>query len=57
VVSSDPSLSSSNVQQEMRAAFEADAKKTNKDRLLLSAAVAAGLGNIQTAYEIPVLGQ
>uniref|UniRef100_A0A8C5BZQ2 chitinase n=1 Tax=Gadus morhua TaxID=8049 RepID=A0A8C5BZQ2_GADMO len=43
--------------QEMRAAFEAEAKKTSRARLLLSAAVAAGQGNIETAYEIPALGQ
>lgn len=41
----------------MRAAFEKEAKQTNKARLLLSAAVSAGRGTISSAYEIPKLGQ
>ncbi|XP_046896042.1 acidic mammalian chitinase-like [Hypomesus transpacificus] len=43
--------------QEMRAAFENDAKQTNKARLLLSAAVSAGMDTIESAYEIPKIGQ
>ncbi|XP_010873806.1 acidic mammalian chitinase [Esox lucius] len=43
--------------EEMRAAFEKEAKQTNKARLLMSAAVAAGMGTIESAYEIPKLGQ
>lgn len=43
--------------QEMRAAFENEAKQTNRARLLLSAAVSAGVGTIQSAYEIPKVGQ
>lgn len=41
----------------MRAAFENDAKQTNKARLLLSAAVSAGMDTIESAYEIPKIGQ
>ncbi|XP_029574996.1 acidic mammalian chitinase isoform X2 [Salmo trutta] len=43
--------------EEMRAAFEKEAKQTNKARLLLSAAVSAGRDTISSAYEIPKLGQ
>ncbi|MGH0179421.1 UNVERIFIED_CONTAM: hypothetical protein FKN15_001705 [Acipenser sinensis] len=43
--------------EEMRAAFENEAKQTNRARLLLSAAVSAGVGTIQSAYEIPKVGQ
>ncbi|KAM9445216.1 acidic mammalian chitinase-like [Clarias gariepinus] len=42
---------------EMRAAFEAEAKQTNRARLLMSAAVSSGRGTIETAYQIPQLGQ
>ncbi|XP_056128988.1 acidic mammalian chitinase-like [Lampris incognitus] len=42
---------------EMRAAFEKEAKQSNKARLLLSAAVAGGKETIDTAYQIPKLGQ
>lgn len=45
------------IQQEMRAAFENEAKQSNKARLLMSAAVAAGKDNIDSAYQIPMLGQ
>ncbi|CAB1329845.1 unnamed protein product [Coregonus sp. 'balchen'] len=43
--------------EEMRAAFEKEAKQTNKARLLLSAAVSGGRDTINSAYEIPKLGQ
>ncbi|XP_078054036.1 acidic mammalian chitinase-like [Mustelus asterias] len=43
--------------QELVAAFEAEGKSIGKPRLLLSAAVAAGVSKIQTAYEIPELGK
>ncbi|KAG7472213.1 hypothetical protein MATL_G00106610 [Megalops atlanticus] len=43
--------------QETRAAFEAEAKQSNRARLLLSAAVSSGRGTIETAYQIPQLGQ
>ncbi|XP_026862794.2 acidic mammalian chitinase-like [Electrophorus electricus] len=42
---------------EMRAAFEAEAKQTNRARLLMSAAVSSGRGTVDTAYQIPQLGQ
>ncbi|XP_003933499.1 acidic mammalian chitinase isoform X1 [Saimiri boliviensis] len=43
--------------QEMREAFEQEAKQTNKPRLMVTAAVAAGISNIQSGYEIPQLSQ
>ncbi|KAJ8371376.1 hypothetical protein SKAU_G00114040 [Synaphobranchus kaupii] len=43
--------------EEMKAAFEAEAKQTNKARLLMSAAVSSGRGTIDSAYQIPQLGQ
>ncbi|XP_071750680.2 acidic mammalian chitinase-like [Centroberyx gerrardi] len=43
--------------EELRAAFEEEAKKTNKARLLMSAAVSAGRGTIDSAYQIPKIGQ
>ncbi|XP_030725201.2 acidic mammalian chitinase [Globicephala melas] len=43
--------------QEMREAFEQEAIQTNKPRLLVTAAVAAGISNIQSGYEIPQLSQ
>ncbi|XP_051890435.1 acidic mammalian chitinase-like isoform X2 [Pristis pectinata] len=43
--------------QELIAAFEAEGKSTSRPRLLLSAAVAAGRPTIETAYEIPQLGE
>uniref|UniRef100_A0A8B9LPI4 chitinase n=1 Tax=Astyanax mexicanus TaxID=7994 RepID=A0A8B9LPI4_ASTMX len=39
------------------AAFEAEAKQTNRARLLMSAAVSSGRGTVETAYQIPQLGQ
>lgn len=45
------------IQQELRAAFESEAQKSNKARLLISAAVSAGKGTIDSAYQIPKLGQ
>uniref|UniRef100_A0A8D2BBP7 Acidic mammalian chitinase n=1 Tax=Sus scrofa TaxID=9823 RepID=A0A8D2BBP7_PIG len=43
--------------QEMREAFEQEAKQTKQARLLVTAAVAAGVSNIQSGYEIPQLSQ
>uniref|UniRef100_A0A2K5KY86 Acidic mammalian chitinase n=1 Tax=Cercocebus atys TaxID=9531 RepID=A0A2K5KY86_CERAT len=43
--------------QEMRQAFEQKAKQSNKPRLLVTAAVAAGISTIQSGYEIPQLSQ
>lgn len=45
------------IHQELRAAFENEAKQSNKPRLLMSAAVSAGRGTIDSAYQIPKLGQ
>lgn len=41
----------------MREAFEQEASQTNKPRLMVTAAVAAGLSNIESGYQIPELGQ
>nr|XP_012607127.1 acidic mammalian chitinase [Microcebus murinus]XP_020139371.1 acidic mammalian chitinase [Microcebus murinus] len=41
----------------MREAFEQEAKQINKPRLMVTAAVAAGISNIQSGYEIPQLSQ
>ncbi|XP_014390101.1 PREDICTED: acidic mammalian chitinase isoform X2 [Myotis brandtii] len=43
--------------QEMREAFEQEAKQVNKPRLMVTAAVAGGISNIQAGYEIPQLSQ
>ncbi|GCB68279.1 hypothetical protein scyTo_0000853 [Scyliorhinus torazame] len=43
--------------QELMAAFEAEGKSIGKPRLLLSAALAAGVSIIETAYEVPELGK
>ncbi|XP_057595590.1 acidic mammalian chitinase isoform X2 [Hippopotamus amphibius kiboko] len=43
--------------QETREAFEQEAKQTNMSRLLVTAAVAAGISNIESGYEIPQLSQ
>ncbi|XP_074791953.1 acidic mammalian chitinase-like [Natator depressus] len=43
--------------QEMLEAFEHEAKQVNKPRLLVTAAVAAGLSNIESGYQIPQLSQ
>ncbi|KAM4805511.1 acidic mammalian chitinase-like [Urocitellus parryii] len=43
--------------QEIREAFEEEAKKTNKSRLLITAAVAGGISTIESGYEIPQLSQ
>lgn len=41
----------------MLAAFEKEAKQVNRPRLMVTAAVAAGLSNIESGYQIPELGQ
>ena len=38
--------------QELRAAFEAEGVETGRERMLLTAAVAAGKPTIDTGYEI-----
>ncbi|CAD6187461.1 unnamed protein product [Caenorhabditis auriculariae] len=43
--------------QEMRSAFEAEAKINNKPRLLLSAAVSAGQATIDSGYDVPSLAK
>ncbi|KAM7053744.1 acidic mammalian chitinase [Molossus nigricans] len=43
--------------QEMYEAFEQEAKQVNKPRLMITAAVAGGISNIQSGYEIPQLSQ
>ena len=43
--------------QDLRAAFEAEAKETGNDRLLLSAAVGAGKSTVDSAYEIGKIAQ
>ena len=43
--------------RETRTAFEAEAKRTNRPRLLLSAAVSAGEATIKNAYDIPSIAQ
>uniref|UniRef100_A0A3B5AQS2 GH18 domain-containing protein n=1 Tax=Stegastes partitus TaxID=144197 RepID=A0A3B5AQS2_9TELE len=48
---------SADIKQEMRAAFENEAKRSNKARFLMSAAVSAGKDTIDSAYQIPELGQ
>ncbi|KAF6074198.1 chitinase acidic [Phyllostomus discolor] len=43
--------------QEMREAFEQEAKQVSKPRLMVTAAVAGGISNIEAGYEIPQLSQ
>ncbi|KAL0603868.1 Acidic mammalian chitinase [Plecturocebus cupreus] len=43
----------SSVSQEMHEAFEQESTRSNKPRLLISAAVSAGKGTIETPYQIP----
>ena len=38
--------------QELREAFDEDADRTGRERLLLTAAVAAGKSTIDAAYEV-----
>ncbi|KAF3689694.1 Acidic mammalian chitinase [Channa argus] len=42
--------------QEMMSAFEAEGQKTNRPRLLLTAAVSAGKGTIDSGYQIAQIG-
>lgn len=41
----------------MYEAFEQEASQTNNARLLISAAVSAGKGTIETAYQIPQMSK
>lgn len=41
----------------MMAAFVAEGKQTNRPRLLLTAAVSAGKGTIDSGYQIAQIGQ
>jgi chitinase len=43
--------------QEIREAFEQEAKQVNKPRLMVTAAVAASISSIQSGYQIPQLSQ
>uniref|UniRef100_A0A3B4DQM6 Acidic mammalian chitinase n=1 Tax=Pygocentrus nattereri TaxID=42514 RepID=A0A3B4DQM6_PYGNA len=43
--------------QEMMAAFVAEGKQTNRPRLMLTAAVSAGKGTIDSGYQIAQIGQ
>lgn len=43
--------------QEIREAFEQEAIENKKSRLMVTAAVAAGISNIEAGYEIPELSQ
>ncbi|KAG2468266.1 acidic mammalian chitinase-like [Polypterus senegalus] len=43
--------------QEMLAAFEAEAKQTNRPRLMITATVAAGKSNIDSGYQIAEVSQ
>lgn len=43
--------------QEIRQAFEEEGRSSGKGRLLLSAAVAAGKDNIDTAYDVPAVSK
>lgn len=43
--------------KELREAFEQEAIESNRPRLMVTAAVAAGISNIQAGYEIPELSQ
>ncbi|TNN42827.1 Acidic mammalian chitinase [Liparis tanakae] len=42
--------------QELMTAFEAEVKNTNRPRLMLTAAVSAGKGTIETGYQIAQIG-
>jgi chitinase len=43
--------------QEARAAFEAESVRTNRSRLLLTAAVSAGEGTIKEGYDVPAFAR
>ena len=43
--------------QETRAAFDADSQSTGRPRLELTAAVAAGSGNINDSYNVPEMSR
>jgi len=42
--------------QELMSAFEEEGKKTNRPRLMLTAAVSAGKGTIESGYQIAAIG-
>jgi len=42
--------------QELMSAFEEEGKQTNRPRLMLTAAVSAGKGTIDSAYQIAAIG-
>lgn len=42
--------------QELMSAFVAEGKKTNRPRLMLTAAVSAGKGTIESGYQIAAIG-
>ncbi|KAM7318117.1 hypothetical protein ACRRTK_022854 [Alexandromys fortis] len=50
-------LSNDDDVDEIREAFEKEAKENNKPRLMITAAVAAGVSNIEAGYEIRELSQ
>ena len=43
--------------QELRAAFEAEAASTGRERLMLTAAVGVGIETVQKAYEIDLISK
>ncbi|KAK3748290.1 hypothetical protein RRG08_039542 [Elysia crispata] len=47
----------SSLLEETKAAFETEASETGRDRLLLTAAVAAGVPVVNSAYEVPKLAR
>lgn len=43
--------------QELLSAFEAEAQRTNRPRLMLTAAVSASKRTIDSGYEVPQIGR
>lgn len=43
--------------QELMTAFEAEGRRTNRPRLMLTAAVAGGKGTIDAGYQISQIGR